>query len=47
MELFATIVRYSFLDVLTVEVGLLGYALVRLAREKARPTETEAAVAEE
>lgn len=47
MELFATIVRYSFLVVLAVEVGLIGYALVRLAREKARPAEPEAAVAEE
>lgn len=47
MELFATIVRYSFLVVLVVEVALVGYALVRLAREKARPTEPEAAVVEE
>jgi hypothetical protein len=39
MELFATIVRYGFVVALAVEAVLVGYALLRLAREKARPAE--------
>lgn len=39
MELFATIVRYSFVVALAVEGVMVGYALVRLAREKARLAE--------
>lgn len=39
MELFAFIVRYAFVVALAVEAVLVGYALLRLAREKARPAE--------
>jgi hypothetical protein len=39
MELFATIVRYGFVVALAIEAVLIGYTLLRLAREKARPAE--------
>lgn len=39
MEMLATLIRYGFVAALALEAGLIGYALLRLAREKARPAE--------
>jgi hypothetical protein len=37
MEIFAAVLRYSFVAVLAVEAVLIGRALVGLALAKARP----------
>lgn len=34
MEILATLVRYGFVAALAVEAGVIGFALLRLAREK-------------
>ncbi|WP_165774772.1 hypothetical protein [Candidatus Viridilinea mediisalina] len=39
MDVLATLLRYGFVAALALEAGLIGYALVRLAREKARLSE--------
>lgn len=39
MEIVVAIVKYGFAVVLAVEVGMIGWSLVRLAREKAQPAE--------
>lgn len=41
VEIVVTLLKYGFLLVLAVEAGLIGRALVRLARDKAHSTTNE------